>query len=234
MKLKDSVILILVVIIAIAGGVFVGYKLGEKASDVLEPNDNQLENNENNNGINNNEGQNKKESLTSEELEYLQEYINKPEINPFIIMGYSNPNEILIDTLPADKFGDNADILRYAFFLSDYSIRLTEEQLNMIEYPVGTEHKLISGQSMIKFLKETSNVDVTEEKIMEIYKDYYNEKLNSFIFRISDSIYFEYNIESSYKIGNKYYLTLDKGGRKVTLIKENGNYCFYSCEGLWS
>lgn len=227
MKLKDSITLILVVIIAIAVGVFVGYKISENSNNKLEQNNNQIENNENN------KEQNKKENLTTEELEYLQEYINKPEINPFIIMDYDNPNEILVDSLPEEEFGDNADILKYAFDLSDYAKAPTEEQYNVIE-PGQQSIKLISSESMIKFLKETANINVMGENIMQIYKKYYNEKLDMFVFRISDSVYFEHNIESAYKFGNKYYLTLGKDGRIVTLIRENGKYYFYSCDGLWA
>lgn len=231
MKLKDSIILILAVIIAIAVGVFAGYKLSESRNNKLEQNNNQVENNENN------KEPDKKENLTKEELEYLREYINKKEINPFVHMRYDNSNEILVDS---DEPFSNAFIMTYAVSAADFAKDATTEQYDVIvgDRVWAGSLKLVSMEDLSKFINETTNLTPSEDTLKQLFS--YNNEVNAFIFGKSDTLYFPYKIKSSYKIDNRYYLTLKhdstfQGSKEETeieliLIKENDKYYFYSCK----
>ena len=226
MKNKEKILIAIIIVLTIALIIVTSLLFIREAND-----NNTVQNNESTENSNNEENNNitkpEKQDLSSDELQYLQNYIDNASNNVFVNIAYNNPNEILTNS---DYYGKNTEILRYGFFLSEYAIQATDAQKKeinngeFIDVPVPI--KVISGNDMVKYLKEKANLDTTVETLKEYFD--FEEKLNLFYFAISDSSYFQYKITESYKIDNKYYLTLSDG-KLITLIKENNNYYFYSC-----
>lgn len=187
--------------------------------------------NNNNNVVQNNNGQqsgvNAKVDLTANELVKIEEFINKGENNPFAIITYSSPSDLFNNkNNEATTF-----YLKYAIQLSEYSEKLTKDQLALVyggEVPPVTIYGTLLA-NIHKFLQSKMNYTYSEQTIKNNF--IVNEKINMYITMVSDSIYCELDVLSGYKLNGKIHITLTDN-RTLTLTEQNGNYCFYTCEGL--
>ena len=164
-----------------------------------------------------------KSELTPEEKAYLTNFLNQGENNPWILLNYDEPRDLF-------KHSNNptADtILRYSIVLGNYAT---------VDNDVfdGEGGYVVSQKDMERFFKDKLSENVfTEQEIKEAFKyDYDKQKKGMYTFWVTDTSMTPITIENSYKIGNTYYLKLDRG-QTLTMIKDNnGNYVFYSCTGF--
>lgn len=186
-----------------------------------------LENEEN---LNNQNDKQTKISLTEEEKHQLQVFLNKPENNPWTLLTYKEPKDVLSHThnIGLDHEVDAAEILRYSIKFGGYG----RGQANIY----GTEPGFVSTQEdMNRFFKEKLfESNFTEEEIQKAFKNDYNKNVSGkYTFWVSDSCFTPAIIENCYKTSeNIYFVKLDHG-QNIELRKDaKENYLFYSCTGF--
>lgn len=161
------------------------------------------------------------EELTSEEKQTLEAFLNKPANNPWILINYDNPKDIF-----THQNKHSADeILRYSVKLGGF----TKWDSTIWD---GEGGNVASQEDMNRFFKHYLGENpFTDEEIQKAFKyDYNKQKAGMYAFWVTDTSLTPTKIESSDKIENEYYLKLNHG-QKVKLIKKDGTYYFYSCEG---
>jgi len=216
-----TLLIVLLFIVVIALSVFIVWdKLNNNNNNVLQ-------NNGQNNENNNQQQQHTKVDLSASELQKIEEFINKAENNPFAVITYFNPAELFNDK----NTYNTTHYLKYAIQLSDYSVKLTKDQLSLI---YGTEEPLVNvyGTSIAdisKLLQNKMNYTYSDQILAENFK--INEKVNMYLTMISDSMYCELDVISGYAFNGKIYVTVT-GNRTLTLTEQNGNYYFYACDGI--
>lgn len=173
-----------------------------------------------------------RENLTKEEISDLTDFFNKTENNSFILMDYSSA----MDLLQNQKYQKHKEILKYSIAGSKYVKNATVEQclklynFDSVDEITGTTY-LINENNLILFFKDKLGVTFEKDFIKQVFKEYYNQDLQMYYFGMSDSAFTKTSIQSSYKIGDVYYLKLNHG--QTVAMQKNGasNYLFCSCIG---
>ncbi len=162
----------------------------------------------------------------------MTDFFNKTENNSFILMDYSSA----MDLLQNQKYQKHKEILKYSIAGSKYVKNATVEQclklynFDSVDEITGTTY-LINENNLILFFKDKLGVTFEKDFIKQVFKEYYNQDLQMYYFGMSDSAFTKTSIQSSYKIGDVYYLKLNHG--QTVAMQKNGasNYLFCSCIG---
>lgn len=173
-----------------------------------------------------------RENLTEEEISYLTDFLNKTENNSFILMDYSSA----MDLIRNQKYQKHKEVLKYSIAGSKYVKKATAEQclklynFDSIDKITGDTY-LINENDFVLFFKDKLGVTFEKDFIKQFFKEYYNQDFQMYYFGMSDSAFTKTSIQSSYKIGDEYYLKLNHG--QTVKMKKNGdsNYLFCSCIG---
>ena len=93
-------------------------------------------------------------------------------------------------------------------------------------------YKFISEENLIKFLKEKMNYTYTTEELRDVFT--YKESEKGYLDMISDSCQSNVTIKDGcYKLGNKYYITVNNEDNKeieLVLLENDNSYYFYSAK----
>lgn len=173
-----------------------------------------------------------RENLTKEEISDLTDFLNKTENNSFILMDYSSA----MDLIQNQKYQKHKEILKYSIAGSKYVENATVEQcLKLYNFDsidkITGETYLINENNLVLFFKDKLGVTFEKDFIKQVFKEYYNQDFQMYYFGMSDSAFTKTSIQSSYKIGDVYYLKLNHG--QTVKMQKNGdsNYLFCSCIG---
>ena len=164
-----------------------------------------------------------KKALTIEEIYKIETHINNIENNAFILINYSNPEQILTK--------ENVEILKYSINSSRFSQNADEKQKRIIwkENEAEVPTKISSLNDLSLFMKEKTYYEISLTTIKNAFISHYNEEINLYYYLISDILYEEHKITNGYKINNKIFITLDNNSKVVLKYKDN-KYYFYSCD----
>lgn len=209
-------------IVLVGTGIFVGTQLVGGKNVIFNNHDAQ---NENLAGENQAEV---KSDITAEESKKILSFLNNNVNNPFTQTNYDNPEGLLKNVDKSHEF-----VLRYAIFNTNnkYATAVTSAQkskLNLADMP----YKFISEENLIKFLKEKMNYTYSAEELRNVFT--YTESEKGYFDMISDSAQSNVTIENGgYKLGNKYYFTVNNEDNKkieLVLIENEDSYYFYSAK----
>ena len=227
MKYKKMIIIIFILIVAILS--VVGYLIYDNYLSNNDELENKIKIEEEITKENNNvdTSTDERKNLTADEIEKLQTYINIPENNAFVLIDFSNPEEILTK--------NNVEILKYSINSSEFSHVADENQKNVIWN--GSEAQVSTRVSTIDdintYLDEKTGYKFSTDKISNAFERYFNEELNLYYYLISDTIFREYKIidgyETGYRVNKEIHITLDDN-KEVVLLQDNNKYYFYSCK----
>lgn len=173
-----------------------------------------------------------RENLTKEEITDLTDFLNKTENNSFILMDYSSA----MDLIQNHKYQKHKEVLKYSIAASRYVKNATVEQclklynVDSID-KINGETYLINENDFVSFFRDKLGVTFEKDFIKQVFKEYYNQDFQMYYFSMSDSAFTKTSIQSSYKIGDVYYLKLNHG--QTVKMQKNGdsNYLFCSCIG---
>ena len=169
-----------------------------------------------------------KSDITAEESKKILSFLNSNVNNPFTQTNYDNPEGLLKNVDKSHEF-----ILKYAIFNTNnkYATVATDAQkskLNLADMP----YKFISEENLIKFLKEKMNYTYSADELRSAFT--YKESEKGYLDMISDSAQSNVTMENGgYKLGNKYYFTVNNENNKkieLVLIDNEDSYYFYSAK----
>ncbi len=208
------IIAILCVLVIGLGGYIVSSKLLDKKqeSQNVEKNPNEQKNTDET-----------KTRLSDSELNILSDYFDVYKNNENSLMefiSFSNPNDLLNKN--AKNIANNLYYLQMILSESKYSQQLDSEYVRI---------SLISLSGIKSQLKDLTNYDYRDEDIKDYFSQFYKKDKNVFEINSPGGAAMTGTISSSYKIGNKYYVTLSNN-INIVLQKVNNQYYFYSSTGL--
>ena len=218
---NKGVIALLVVIIVILLALVVLFATGTISFKSNETGNNQTSEDTNNYT---NDTTNTREDLSSDEINELNTFFDvyKSNVNALMeFVTFSNPLELL------DK--NNVNISNNSYYLqiilnaSKYSQQLDSNSVIISSITLAG----IKSQ-----LKDLTNYDYSDADVKNYFSIFYKEDKDAYVVPTPGGAAMTGVITSSYKIGNKYYVTLSNN-INVVLQKVNNKYYFYSSTG-WS
>ena len=218
---NKGVIALLVVIIVILLALVVLFATGTISFKSNETGNNQTSEDTNNYT---NDTTNTREDLSSDEINELNTFFDvyKSNVNALMeFVTFSNPLELL------DK--NNVNISNNSYYLqiilnaSKYSQQLDSDSVIISSITLAG----IKSQ-----LKDLTNYDYSDADVKNYFSIFYKEDKDAYVVPTPGGAAMTGVITSSYKIGDKYYVTLSNN-INVVLQKVNNKYYFYSSTG-WS
>lgn len=218
---NKGVIALLVVIIVILLALVVLFATGTISFKSNETGNNQTSEDTNNYT---NDTTNTREDLSSDEINELNTFFDvyKSNVNALMeFVTFSNPLELL------DK--NNVNISNNSYYLqiilnaSKYSQQLDSDSVIISSITLAG----IKSQ-----LNDLTNYDYSDADVKNYFSIFYKEDKDAYVVPTPGGAAMTGVITSSYKIGNKYYVTLSNN-INVVLQKVNNKYYFYSSTG-WS